>query len=99
MARIEIDTKELNEQGLEIQKSVKLFNDKLNELFLRVESVPDVTREWVGSSAIKYVNLAKVDKIKYYKLKDDLDIYGKFLCEVSESAETCINRVRGMFDV
>ena len=31
--------------------------------------------------------------------QDDLDIYGKFLCEVSESAETCINRVRGMFDV
>ena len=34
---------------------------------------------------------------KDYKLKDDINLYGKFLCELSDSADYCINRIRGMF--
>lgn len=97
MAQIEIDTKELHEKGLIIQDEAKKLNDKLNDLFKRIENVPVVTGEWVGASSVKYVDIAKLEKNKYYKLKDDLNSYGKFLCDVSDSFETCISEIRGMF--
>ena len=97
MAQIEIDTGKLQEIGYKIQDDVKRVNDKLNDLFKRIENVPVITGEWVGASSIKFVNLAKLEKSKYYKLKDDINIYGKFLCNLSDSADNCITRIRGMF--
>ena len=97
MAQIEIDTKQLHKQGMIMQLSVKKLNSKLNETFKRIENVPVITGEWVGASSIKFVTIARMDKTKYYKLKDDINLYGKFLCELSDSADYCINRIRGMF--
>lgn len=97
MSQIEVDTRELRDKGLHMRNNVKILNDNLNKLFKRIEEVPSVSNEWVGDSSIKFVQFAKVDKTKYYKIKDDLDIYGKYLCDFSDSLEIFINQVRGMF--
>lgn len=96
MAKIEIDTKKLNEYGIKIRKITNGVNSKLNQLFSRMENVP-TNYEWVGASSVKYVGIIKKEKPKYYKFKDDLDLYGKFLCDFSDSTNVCINRIRRMF--
>ena len=97
MAQIEIDTKELKDRGSNIQNITKDFNVKLNSLYKRLEEVPSVSFEWVGSSSTKFASIVKNDKEKYYRLKDDLDMYGKFLIDFSDSVDDLIKEVRRMF--
>ena len=77
--------------------SLKITNASLvlfNTLFKRIEEVPTITKEWVGSSSNKFATIAKEDKIKYYKFSDDLNLYGKFLCDLSESLNNCIINIK-----
>lgn len=97
MAKIIIDTELLDNYGMKFEQLIQELDLKLSKLFTRIEGVPTVSKEWVGSSSIRYVNMAKFDKDKYYKFKNDLSEYGKFLCKISNSAEECINDVRKIF--
>lgn len=96
MARIDIDTVLLNERGKKIINLTNDLNDEFNRLFKRIEDVPSVTKEWIGDSSVRFVNIAKFEKNKYYKFKDDLSLYGKFLCDFADSTENYISRIRNM---
>ena len=59
MSRIEIDTNEIYNYSKDIIKSSEELVLKFNDLFKRIENVPLLTKEWIGSSSIRYVNIVK----------------------------------------
>lgn len=88
MAIVKSDTKELYLIGDKINNLSNDLYEKMNQLFNRIDSVPTTTFEWVGSSSVKFVELSKDERNKYYKLIDDLKKYGNFLCNLSESIDS-----------
>lgn len=95
MAQIEVNTTELYKSGENIVGYTNTLNQQFNQMFKRIDEVPTVTKEWIGTSSIKFANLVNSEKDKYYKFKEDLTLYGKFLCEVSLSLEDSINYIKG----
>lgn len=95
MAQITINTNELYKNAQNINILTKDTIDEFNSLFKKIEEVPYVSREWVGINSERFSNLAKEDKIKYYKFVEDLNLYSKFLSDFANSIEICINNIRG----
>lgn len=94
MSRIEIDTNEIYNYSKDIIKSSEELVLKFNDLFKRIENVPLLTKEWIGSSSIRYVNIVKNEEEKYYKYVDDLKMYGKTLSSLALDFDNAINEMK-----
>lgn len=79
MASVSIDTVKLRECGNDVMQLSANLNEVLNELYKRIDSMPEKTLEWTGSSAQRFVQKVDVEKIEYLKLKQIIYDYGKYL--------------------
>lgn len=94
MNEINIDTVKMKEKGNEIIAQVEELKLTINEMFRRIENIPNATLEWTGDSAYQFVALAKLDKVQYYNYADDLYKYGKYLIDCAENFEKLIKEIR-----
>ena len=91
MAISYINTTEVENISQEILSLTNELNTEINNLFLRLSEVPDITKEWVGQQATFYFKKVSSDKKQYIEFLDKLrDIGYKLSTDVSE-IQTCIN--------
>ncbi|MBE6150036.1 MAG: hypothetical protein E7170_04875 [Firmicutes bacterium] len=95
MAQITINTSELYKNAQNINTLIKDTTEEFNLLFKKIEEVPYVSKEWIGLNSERFSDLAKEEKIKYYKFIEDLALYSKLLSDFSVSLDVCINNIRG----
>lgn len=93
MNSFDIDTKELNQCGIDIMELSSELNDAFVELFDRLSNINTKTGEWIGNSANEYVKQIKVEKAEYINFKNSIYKYGKTLCEIAAEYEAAIKKV------
>lgn len=94
MNEISIDTNKVRSCGEDIIKLVEELKMNYNGLFLRLEKMPNQTREWVGSSAEAYVASVIKEKAEYMKFANDLYKYGNYLINAANEYDRLINGIR-----
>lgn len=91
MANINADTEKLREKGKDIvQLSVDL-NEILISLYKRISLMPTSTLEWTGPSANEFVRRINLESEDYFRMKDVLYCYGRFLTDTADELEKKIN--------
>ena len=92
--KIDLDTNRIRECGQDIIRLTNELNELIHGLFDRICNMPEVAQEWVGVSANEYARIAKIDKIQYLTLKDELCQEGKFLVEQADVIEQELQQLR-----
>ncbi len=90
MDRIEVDTIVLKENGQDLLRLQKEYNELINSLFQRIYEVPYTTEEWVGESAIKYANYCIQEKKQYLTYGDNIKDLANILINLAEEMEQAV---------
>lgn len=93
MTQINIDTTKIRECGTEIIELSKEMNEIITIMFNRISNIT-TTGEWIGVSAASFIEEAKIDKIQYLNIKNNIYSYGKFLLDYADTMEQKINEVK-----
>lgn len=85
-----IDTNEVEEISKELLLATDELSTELDELFERLENVPDVTKEWVGYQAYYYFSCVASDREIYTRFVEKLREVGRELNTIATDSETYI---------
>lgn len=88
----DIDTKTLHSLGCDIMNLATEFNEEVETLFSKLNSITRVEGEWSGLSANSYVARAKIEKGDFVKFKNSLYKYGKTLCDIADEYDSAITK-------
>ena len=92
MAITHMDTTEVGNIANDIRTLVDEYNDTIDRLFKRMENVPEVTREWVGTQANVYFERVAAEKQQYINLSDQLKEIASKLDSDSFAMQNCITK-------
>ena len=98
MANIYVDTKILREKGTNVMKLALDLNEMLMSLYKRIGSMPLSTGEWVGETANEFVRILNVEKLQYFRLKDEIYKYGKILVASADVFESKVKLSQDRID-
>lgn len=87
-----IDTKKMNECGTDILKQVSDYKEIIDNLYNKINNMPNKTFEWVGNGANQYVETINTDYKLYCDINDILTKYGNFLIDSASLLEETINK-------
>jgi len=94
MTEINVNTKSMIDAGNDIIAIANEIGEIVEEMFTRIERMPTVTKEWVGSSAEAFVQSARSDKQEYLNLKSALVYYGKVLVNCGQNYDNIITKCK-----
>lgn len=87
MVEIKLDTEKIRSCGNMLIELSNELNEAINCFFNRICDMPTITGEWISDSAVEYSRIAKLDKVQYITLKNELMNEGKFLVSQAEIIE------------
>lgn len=94
MASVNVDTVKLRECGNDVMQLSAHLNEVLNELYKRIDSMPEKTLEWTGNSAERFVQKLDMEKREYLKLKQIIYEYGKHMVIAADRYENAASKNR-----
>ena len=93
MEELHIHTENINEINNNIIKVINEFRELLDVTFELIEKMPNVTGEWIGLSAERFVILANADSENYYLLKNNLSDFSNYLIKYCAEMESVMKQV------
>lgn len=94
MVNIEyLDTKRINECGLELLEQIEIYKEALDSLYSRINNISTNTFEWVGNGSDLFINKFNDDYKYYTNLYDVLKQYSYCLVDSSSLIESAIEKV------
>lgn len=87
-----VNDREMKEISKQIISLSDEFNTEINNLFKRLNEVPTITREWVGTKSNFYFNRIYQEKAKYNNFANNIkDIGRKINYDINEINNCMIN--------
>lgn len=91
-----VDTTEVKDIANEIIKLCNDLDSEFNKFFNKMNSVPTVSREWVGQTATYYFNTYEKDCLEYKKFVNSIRMLAKSLNANMRSVSSCVSKNRGI---
>lgn len=91
---LNIDTQKIRETKKNIEQNINQLESLYEEMFDRLYKMPNTSSEWVGPSAIKYVNALKNEEKEYKLFILDLKSFSNYLENVADEYESLANTIR-----
>lgn len=79
MEELNVDTDKMQVCGSNIIRLTNELSNTLSDMYKYINNMPDVTLEWVGAPAIRFVQKLNNDRIGYNQFIEELSKYGSFL--------------------
>lgn len=92
MANINCDTKKIKSCGEDIITLSDDFNQLIETLFKRIDSINKIDDGWHGEDANRYVDTVLKDKDIYVQFYEQLKDYGSKYIKASEILENTIKK-------
>ena len=93
MAVIDVNTNYINDAGNDIISLTNEIRAILDDTFSMIENMTSETGEWQGKAAQEFVASANVDRANYNKFNQEVNNFGKYLIDYSNSMESLISKV------
>ena len=94
MEWLNIDTERMQSCGSDIIRLTNELSNTIAEMYKYINNMPDVTLEWVGTPAIRFVQKLNNDRIDYNKFIEELSKYGVFLQNAAVQLNDTAGRLR-----
>lgn len=94
MERLNVDTERMQSCGSDIIRLTNELSNTIAEMYKYINNMPDVTLEWVGTPAIRFVQKLNNDRIDYNKFIEELSQYGVFLQNAASQLNDTAGRLR-----
>ncbi len=94
MEEVRVDTERIRKCGEDILKLVEELKLTYNDMFEKIEGIPDKSKIWAGETAQQYVAHAKNYKPMYMNFLKDLYKYGQYLVKCASEYDRLIGKVR-----
>lgn len=91
---LNIDTHKIRETNSNIKVNISKIESLYREMFERLSNMPLKTGEWVGKSAINYVNALKNEEKEFLNYIEDLQSYSRYLDNVADDYELLARNIR-----
>ncbi len=92
MANIDCDTKKIKSCGEDIITLSEEFNQLIETLFKRIDSINKIDDGWHGLDADRYVNMVLKDKDIYTLFYEQLKDYGNKYIKAAEIIDNTIRK-------
>lgn len=93
MEELNVDTEKMQACGSNIIRLTNELSNTLSEMYKYINNMPDVTLEWVGTPAIRFVQKLNNDRIAYNQFIEELSKYGSFLQNAADQLNDTANRL------
>lgn len=90
---IEIDTIKIKKCGTDLIKLSQDLSSLCNSMYDRINNMPNITGEWMGKSAEKFVKEANNDKINVIEFKNKLYCFGNELVKYANNYDDIVTRL------
>ena len=90
---IEIDTDKLREIGNDILNEANNYKTNIDYLKNRINNINPKTCEWIGSSALEFIDKFNIDYNKYNDVYILFKEYGNYLIDCSNKIDNIIKKV------
>ena len=96
MIDINYDTAKISALGENLIKLSEDYISLVTSLQARIQKMPNITKEWVGPAAERFVAVVNVEMNNYIELGQALSTYGPSLLAASDNIISATNRGRGI---
>lgn len=87
------DTDEIRNIAGEIKSLANEYEREIMQLFRRFNNVPDITKEWIGGSSVKFFDIVSFDKEDFDNVGETIKSYADKLISDAENIESSIGKV------
>ena len=85
---MDVDIAKMNECGTDIIRLVNEYREALNDLYTKIQHMPNQTQEWVGVSAERFARQLDIDRKMYEELANTVQSYADAMIIAANSIET-----------